>query len=215
MSKDINAMMEEALDKAKELVTGDRQKDYGTPQESFRCIAALWSAYLGIEVTAEQVAIMQALLKIGRSAGGRKTPNTYYDLLGYGAIAYALRPHADAPEEQGQNLFAGMTWKPWPERETASNPLTDNKQTIVTPGLVAAVVADAFGVAKEPGEEFRKWLRAVPISTPKTEQLWLAWQDGMRYGQKNAFQVPDGWQLVPQKPTKEMLEKLREENSNG
>lgn len=98
MSEDINALMAEALDKAKELVTGERQKDYGTPRESFSRIAYLWMSFLDVNITAEDAAIMMALLKIARLRGGRKTPDTYHDLLGYGAIAYALRPHPEQPD---------------------------------------------------------------------------------------------------------------------
>lgn len=48
---------------------------------------------------------MMALLKIARSAGGKKTNDTYYDLLGYGAIAYALRtPDKRKGEGKGKKM---------------------------------------------------------------------------------------------------------------
>lgn len=218
MTREINDLMTEALDKAKELVTGDRQKDYGTPEESFNRIAALWTDYLDVKITAEDAAIMMALLKIARLRGGRKTPDTYHDLLGYGAIACALHAEDELLMASAQaHPFAGMKWRSWPEYEAAENPVNgaEKKDEDSKAGLAALVAAAlggfGFGAAKEPGEEFRKLLRAVPIDTPGTEQLWLAWQDGMRYGQENC-QLPDGWQLVPKEPTEEMLKEAGNTN---
>ena len=52
------------------LINGDREKDYGTPQESFGCIAKMWSAYMGDEISAADVCHMMALLKIARLRNG-------------------------------------------------------------------------------------------------------------------------------------------------
>ena len=37
----------EILDAAKKIVTGDREKQYGSPEDNFGVIARLWSAYAG------------------------------------------------------------------------------------------------------------------------------------------------------------------------
>lgn len=122
MSRGINELMVEALEKVKELVTGDRQKDYGTPEESFDRIASLWTAWLDVKITAEDAAIMMALLKIARLRGGRKTPDAYHDLLGYGAIAYGLHAEEEAQMAKAQaHPFAGMKWQPWRECEMEGN----------------------------------------------------------------------------------------------
>ena len=42
----MNAQKEEILDKAKECVCGQREQDYGKPEDSFAMIAALWKPYL-------------------------------------------------------------------------------------------------------------------------------------------------------------------------
>lgn len=75
----------EILDTAKEIVTGHREQDYGTPERNFTVIARLWSAYLGWRITAEEVAVMMCLFKIGRLQAGRGTPDTFIDLAGYAA----------------------------------------------------------------------------------------------------------------------------------
>ena len=58
------------LMEADELINGDREQDYGTPQESFGCIADMWTAYLGHPVTAADVCNMMVLLKVARLRNG-------------------------------------------------------------------------------------------------------------------------------------------------
>jgi hypothetical protein len=58
------------LDDASVLINGDREKDYGTPQESFGCIADMWTAYLGHPVTAADFCNMMVLLKVARLRNG-------------------------------------------------------------------------------------------------------------------------------------------------
>ena len=60
----------EILETAKHLVNGDRQDDYGDAAESFKAIAEMWSAYLGVDVSGRDVCNMMALLKIARLRNG-------------------------------------------------------------------------------------------------------------------------------------------------
>ena len=84
------------LEKARACVCGEREEDYGSPEDSFGCIAELWEVYLRaacvspnaiITVTAADVAMLMALLKIARvgtsSVGG--TADSFVDLAGYAA----------------------------------------------------------------------------------------------------------------------------------
>lgn len=57
------------------LVESDRQKAYGTPKENLGRIAALWSAYTGTTISAEDVAVMMTLVKIGRMRGSYRRDN--------------------------------------------------------------------------------------------------------------------------------------------
>ena len=58
------------LEKAENLINGDRQNDYGDAQESFDAIGQMWSAYLGTAVSGRDVCNMMALLKIARLRNG-------------------------------------------------------------------------------------------------------------------------------------------------
>lgn len=83
------------LDAAKRCVCGDREQDYGSPENSFDAIAALWNAYLNgcpastvnsqVQLEAKDVAAMLALLKIARIASGHAKEDNWIDLAGYAA----------------------------------------------------------------------------------------------------------------------------------
>ena len=81
----------EFLDEAKNLAGGDRQKDYGDKVQNHKNIAKLWSAYLDVKVTAEDVAIMMSLLKVARTKLGATSKDTYIDMAAYSAIAGEIR----------------------------------------------------------------------------------------------------------------------------
>ena len=77
----------EILSKAEQCVCGQREQDYGRPEDNFCRIAKLWNAYLGDNVTdTKDVAMMMALLKIARIRSGG-TDDCYVDLAGYAACA--------------------------------------------------------------------------------------------------------------------------------
>lgn len=78
----------EILDGAKACVCGDRDKQYGAPEDSFEFIARLWGAYLGdTTLSGHDVALMMALLKIARIQAGRYKEDSYIDAAGYIACA--------------------------------------------------------------------------------------------------------------------------------
>jgi len=72
------------------LVSGDREQTHGPKLENHQNIASLWSAYLGREISPLDVALMMALLKIGRTKCGSHNVDDYVDLIGYGAVAGEL-----------------------------------------------------------------------------------------------------------------------------
>lgn len=89
----------ECLEKAKECVCGQREQDYGTPEDNFSTIANLWTAYKNVIFTAGDVAMMMALLKMARIRTGTGTMDSFVDLAGYAAcgaeIAATQRMNAD------------------------------------------------------------------------------------------------------------------------
>lgn len=83
----------EILHAAEKCVCGQREQDYGTPEDNFKTIAELWEAYLNkactkgvnVRVEAKDVAVMMALLKIARIAAGGGKADSWIDLAGYAA----------------------------------------------------------------------------------------------------------------------------------
>ena len=76
------------LVKAEHCVNGDRDQQYGDPEDSFERIAEYWKTYLGnqVEIGAEDVAIMMILFKIARLEGSEyKSADTWVDIAGYAA----------------------------------------------------------------------------------------------------------------------------------
>lgn len=78
----------EIVDEAVKIVFGERQKNYGTPFDNHSRTAAFWSTYLGIELSAEQVTMMNILQKISREMNGHHRDNIT-DTIGY-SINYML-----------------------------------------------------------------------------------------------------------------------------
>lgn len=79
----------EVLDFAIALTNGDRERDYGTPAENFGRIADGWSVILQSDVSAEQVALCMAWLKIARLVNGPHE-DSYVDAAAYMALAAEL-----------------------------------------------------------------------------------------------------------------------------
>lgn len=74
---------ETAAETAQRLTFGDRHDDYGHPLDDFSRTGALWSAVLGVDVTAEQVALCMALVKISRLCNTPDHWDSVVDLAGY------------------------------------------------------------------------------------------------------------------------------------
>lgn len=67
---------------AAELVTGERQESYGHPLDDFTRAGKIWETILGVEVSAEQVALCMVGVKISRQANSAKIDNII-DGIGY------------------------------------------------------------------------------------------------------------------------------------
>ena len=77
----------ELLDRAKEIVTKERQSEHGAPEDNFVRIASMWQAYLGVPVLPHDVANLMILLKVARSRSNSQNKDNWVDVAGYAACA--------------------------------------------------------------------------------------------------------------------------------
>lgn len=78
----------EILDEAKGYIMKDRNSSYDEPERNFERIAMLWEAYLrgkgtGHQIEPHDVAIMMALMKIGRLEFNPANRDSWVDAIGY------------------------------------------------------------------------------------------------------------------------------------
>ena len=79
------------LETANNLITGNREADYGPPKLNFQNIADRWSQLLSVDVELWHVPLMMADLKIARMATtGLPHADSLVDICGYAALAAEL-----------------------------------------------------------------------------------------------------------------------------
>ena len=81
---------DELLRTASLTVGGDRQDDYGDARASHERIAALWSAFLGVEILPWQVDVLMILMKCSRLATSPDKTDSWVDIAGYAALGGTL-----------------------------------------------------------------------------------------------------------------------------
>ena len=97
---------EEILAAAQKCVCGDRDQDYGSPENSFKAIASMWNSYLyaaGLMenndptvwkgLTPKDIAAMMVLFKIARVATGHNKSDNWIDAAGYAACGGEVEGH--------------------------------------------------------------------------------------------------------------------------
>lgn len=87
MPDDLNPR-KQLLTEADNLVNGDRNVQYGDPNEDFTRTAALWSAWKGVTFEAWEVAVFQDLLKTSRLKWNPGKFDTWVDKAGYSACGW-------------------------------------------------------------------------------------------------------------------------------
>ena len=89
----------ECLDAAKAAVTGERERQYGNPEDNFQMIADLWTVLLRDKLTdfltAKDVAEMMIQFKLARARGGEFKLDNYVDIAGYAACAAEIVSKAE------------------------------------------------------------------------------------------------------------------------
>lgn len=94
----------EALRKAAALISGDRDAQYGGPKENFDRIAKVWSVILGIDVTAEDVAMCMVGVKVARYASKSGfQADTWIDVAGYAGCGYEVGEALSLGEDSSKN----------------------------------------------------------------------------------------------------------------
>lgn len=81
---------QDILETAASCVLKDRAATHGNLEDSFAHTASLWGAHLGVEVSATDVAVMMALLKIARIKSTPTHKDNWVDLAGYAACGGEL-----------------------------------------------------------------------------------------------------------------------------
>ena len=71
------------LSTAKSYITRDRQADHGDAEDNFSRIAGYWSLHTGVTLTATDVAVMMALLKVARIKQNPQHVDNWVDGAGY------------------------------------------------------------------------------------------------------------------------------------
>lgn len=80
-----------ALREAAGIINGDRNKQYGAPEDNFERTAKIWSVILGVEISNEDVAMMMVGLKVARYASkSGYQPDTWVDIAGYAGCGYEV-----------------------------------------------------------------------------------------------------------------------------
>lgn len=85
----------ECLDKAKEIVNGARQENYGSPEKNFKEIARYWSIFLDRDISATDVALMMVLMKLARLQNKPDHDDSWIDIAGYAANGAELSKKDD------------------------------------------------------------------------------------------------------------------------
>lgn len=95
----------EILQAAERCVCGDRDQEYGGPEDSFALIASLWEPIIrsrcvspgaDVNVDAVTVALLMAELKIARAATNVGHMDSWVDLAGYAACGGEIASHDKA-----------------------------------------------------------------------------------------------------------------------
>ena len=87
------------LDEAKKIVEGDRRNEYGQASECFSTIAAMWSGFLGVELTEYDVASMMIMLKLVRAKGKGFQRDSFVDVAGYAYCTEIIAREIEEKEE--------------------------------------------------------------------------------------------------------------------
>lgn len=76
------------LQEAINLTSGDRARDYGAVVENHKCIADIFNAITGRDLTAREVAVFHIATKLARTRTSPTKRDSWVDLMAYAGIAF-------------------------------------------------------------------------------------------------------------------------------
>lgn len=82
---------EYCLQLVEKAVMTDRNREYGSPEDSFAEIARLWSWYLNRELSPMDVSTMMMLLKMARCKANASHLDNLVDIAGYAVCAFGIQ----------------------------------------------------------------------------------------------------------------------------
>lgn len=108
---------QKVLEDALKCVNGEREKQYGNPEDNFKRIAKRWSLYLTelyedegvvIELDPIDVARMMIEFKLARANGPKDKLDNYIDMIGYSACAAEIfeNGNEDKTDEYAKNPYS-------------------------------------------------------------------------------------------------------------
>lgn len=169
----------EILHAAEGCVCGQREQDYGKPENNFKRIADLWEAYTGHKYTPVDVAIMLALLKVARIGSGRHHEDNFVDGCGYFALAGELAAEAEKQLARDQRLGAMMedALRMSLEADVARVPVTVCE--VGADGVLHPVAPADFDAVLEKlaGVNCRHAVQPVPEGVEAAEPVCAGWVD--------------------------------------
>jgi len=81
----------QALREAARIVNGQRDMQYGGPEDNFDRIAKIWSVVFSREFTTEDVAMAMVAMKLARFASNSGfQPDTWVDIAGYAGCGFEV-----------------------------------------------------------------------------------------------------------------------------
>lgn len=87
------------LSEAKDTINGPRDTEYGDAVLNFQTIAKMWEPIFGTDISADQVALAMAALKIVRLSNDPSHRDSWVDLAGYAALGFEANTRLRLAEE--------------------------------------------------------------------------------------------------------------------
>lgn len=157
--------MSKQVDKAKEIIYGDRERTYGHPSVNLKRIANYWSTHLGIEVTPVDVCDMMILMKLARLANDPDHEDSRVDIHGYNMLTERLKETDDFPTQQDSSSLHRSYLTPLRKAIGESNLNLGQKIALIridfmNPNFAEALFKNPHKTGSDMIDKFLDWSKA-------------------------------------------------------